>query len=59
MIGKFGITNSVFVSLDSIKFFDEIKKDYSMGKEALIPFGPKKGDKFLVADKHNTKEFVF
>ncbi|MDK2819285.1 MAG: pyruvate kinase [Mycoplasmataceae bacterium] len=59
MIGKFGITNSVFVSLDSIKLFSEIKKDYSKGKDALLPFGPKKGDKFLVADKHNIKEFIY
>lgn len=59
MIGKFGITNSVFVSLDSIKYFDEIKKDYSKGAETLIPFGVKKGDKYLVADSHSTKEFTY
>ncbi|MGL6125150.1 MAG: pyruvate kinase [Metamycoplasmataceae bacterium] len=59
MIGKFGITNSVFVSLDSVKYFDEIKNDMSKAKETLVPFGAKKGDKYLVADKHSTKEFIY
>ncbi|MGL5205240.1 MAG: pyruvate kinase [Metamycoplasmataceae bacterium] len=59
MIGKFGITNSVFVSLDSVKYFDEIKKDQSKAAEALTPFGAKKGDKYLVVDKHSTKEFTY
>ncbi|MGL4251982.1 MAG: pyruvate kinase [Metamycoplasmataceae bacterium] len=59
MIGKFGITNSVFVSLDSVKYFGEIKKDYSKAADVLVPFGVKKGDKYLVADKHSTKEFTY
>ncbi len=59
MIGKFGITNSVFVSLDSIKYFGEVKKDYSKAVNVLAPFGPKKGDKYLVADSYSTKEFTY
>ncbi len=59
MIGKFGVTNSVFVSLDSIKYFDEIKKDLSKGRDVLTPFGAKKGVKFLVVDSHLTKEFIY
>lgn len=59
MIGKFGVTNSVFVSRDSIKYFAEIKNDFSKGKEVLAPFGAKSGDKFLVVDNHDTKEFTF
>ncbi len=58
-IGKFGITNSVFVSLDSIKFFNEVKTDFSKAKEVLKPFGPKPGDKFLVVDRHKEEEFTF
>ncbi|MGL5617456.1 MAG: pyruvate kinase [Metamycoplasmataceae bacterium] len=59
MIGKFGITNSVFVSLDSVKYFEEIKKNYSKAADVLAPFGAKKGDKYLVADRHSTKEFTY
>lgn len=59
MIGKFGITNSVFVSLDSKKLFADVKNDFSKGKEALKPFYPKSGDKFLVVDRHDMKEFTY
>lgn len=58
-IGKFGITNSVFVSLESIKYFDEIKNDFSKAKEILNPYYPEKGDKFLVVDKYKEEEFTF
>ena len=58
-IGKFGVTNSVFVSLDSIKFFNEVKDDFEKAREVLKPFYPNKGDKFLVIDEHNEKEFTF
>ena len=58
-IGKFGVTNSVFVSLDSIKFFNEVKDDFEKAREVLKPFYHNKGDKFLVIDEHNEKEFTF
>ena len=58
-IGKFGITNSVFVSLDSVKLFKECKDDFSKAKEALKPYFPKSGDKFLVVDRHKEEEFTF
>lgn len=58
-IGKFGITNSVFVSLESTKYFDEIKNDFSKAKEILAPYYPAKGDKFLVVDKDKEEEFTF
>ncbi len=58
-IGKFGITNSVFVSLDSKRLFAEVKGDFSKAKEALKPFYPKSGDKFMVVDRHKEEEFTF
>ncbi|MBD5423358.1 MAG: pyruvate kinase [Mycoplasma sp.] len=58
-IEKFGVTNSVFVSLDSIKLFNEVKDDFKKAREALKPFYPKSGDKFLVVDRHKEEEFTF
>lgn len=58
-IGKFGVTNSVFVSLDSLRLFKEVKEDFSKAKEALLPFYPKKGDKYLVVDRYKEEEFEF
>lgn len=58
-IGKFGVTNSVFVSLESTKYFNEIKNDFSKAKEILTPYYPTKGDKFLVVDRHKEEEFTF
>ncbi|WP_022935264.1 pyruvate kinase [Mesomycoplasma moatsii] len=58
-IGKFGIVNSVFVSLESPKLFKEVKNDFSKAREALKPYHPKSGDKFLVVDRHDEKEFTF
>lgn len=58
-IGKFGITNSVFVSLDSLKLFKEVKDNFAKAKEALHPFYPKEGDKYLVVDRHKEEEFQF
>lgn len=59
MIGKFGVTNSVFVSLNSKELFSVAKNDFSKAREALKPYNPQKGDKFLVVDRHDTKEFVY
>ncbi len=60
MIGKFGITNSVFVSMDSIEYFETIKKDPSKAVETLKPFGVEKDDKFLVVNSdYTTKEFKY
>lgn len=58
-IKKFGITNSVFVSLDSSKLFKEVKNDFSNAKEALKPFYPKSGDKYIVIDNNKEEEFTF
>lgn len=58
-IGKFGITNSVFVSLESQKLFKLVKEDFTKAREALNPFGPKKGDKYLVVDRHKEEEFEY
>ncbi len=58
-IGKFGITNSVFVSLDSKRLFALAKNDFSKAREALLPFNPKSGDKFLVVDRYKKEEFTF
>ncbi|MGL4343230.1 MAG: pyruvate kinase [Metamycoplasmataceae bacterium] len=59
MINKFGITNSVFVSMDSPTLYKEIKEDFSNAKKALAPFYPKPGDKYLVADRHRSEEKTF
>ncbi|NQZ29105.1 MAG: pyruvate kinase [Mycoplasmatales bacterium] len=59
MIGGFGITSSVFPSLDSLELFDKIKANPAEAKEALKAYGAKAGDKFLVVENEKTTEFVF
>ncbi|CAM9098800.1 pyruvate kinase [Mycoplasma marinum] len=59
LIGGFGITSSVFVSLDSKKLFEEIKSNPTSAREALIAYGAEAGDKFLVVENEKTTEFVF
>ncbi|WP_029513802.1 pyruvate kinase [Mycoplasmopsis primatum] len=56
MIGEFGITSSVWVSLDSIKYFDSIKKDKSKALEVLQPYGAKPGDRILVVENESLIE---
>ncbi|MEE3928198.1 pyruvate kinase [Mycoplasmopsis ciconiae] len=58
LLGGFGITSSVYVSLDSARLFKEIKKDHNLGLEALKPFGAQPGDKFLVVENHSITEHV-
>ena len=59
MIGKFGVTNSVFVSLRSKELFASVKDDFKKAAEALKPFDPQKGDKYLVVDRHKSEEFIY
>ena len=59
MIGKFGITNSVFVSLKSKELFKSVKADFSKAASALIPFAPQPGDRYLVVDRHKKMEFIY
>lgn len=59
MIGKFGVTNSVFVSLRSKELFASVKDDFKKAVEALKPFEPQKGDKYLVIDRHKSEEFTY
>ena len=59
MIGKFGVTNSVFVSLRSKELFASVKDDFKKAAEALKPFDPQKGDKYLVVDRHKSEEFTY
>lgn len=60
MIGKFGVTNSVFVSLKSKELFASVKDDYSKAAQALQPFGPQKGDRYLVViNRFQSKEFTY
>ncbi|WP_027334487.1 pyruvate kinase [Mycoplasma elephantis] len=51
LINSFGVTSSVFVSLDSVKLMDKIKGRHDVAKEVLIPYSPKKGDKYIVVDE--------
>ena len=59
MIGKFGVTNSVFVSLKSKELFATVRDDFKKAAEALKPFDPQKGDKYLVVDRHKSEEFIY
>ncbi|WP_406617065.1 pyruvate kinase [Mycoplasmopsis adleri] len=56
LIGEFGVTSSVWVSLDSEKYFDLIKKDKAAALEVLKPYGVKKGDRFLVVENESMTE---
>lgn len=59
LINAFGIISSVFTSVDSVRLFDEIKKDSTKAREALLPYEPVKGDKYIVVenDKYTFHEF--
>ncbi|CAT04885.1 pyruvate kinase [Mesomycoplasma conjunctivae] len=59
VIGSFGITSSVFVSLDSINFFAAIKKDITKAREVLKPFGAQPGDVFVVVENDKMTEFIY
>lgn len=59
MIGKFGVTNSVFVSLDSKRLFFLVKNNFTKAVEALKPYNPQKGDRYLVVDRYGTEEFEY
>lgn len=50
MIGAFGITSSVFTSLESKKLFTAIKKDVTQAREAVKPYGAKKGDIIIIVE---------
>lgn len=50
LINAFGITSSVFTSLDSIRLFKEIKADHCKARDALLPYEPVKGDKYIVVE---------
>lgn len=54
----FGITSSVFMSLDT-SMFDKIKEDKLEARKVVAKFGGKKGDKFLVVENEEINEFTF
>ncbi|APJ38444.1 pyruvate kinase [Mycoplasmopsis pullorum] len=58
LIGGFGITSSVFTSLDSKRLFSEIKKDHNKALEALAPYGAQPGDKYLVVENTSITEHI-
>ncbi|UUD36036.1 pyruvate kinase [Mycoplasmopsis citelli] len=58
LLNGFGIYSGVYVSLESAKLFAEIKADHSNGQDALSPFSPRKGDKFLVVENTKITEHV-
>nr|WP_318023976.1 pyruvate kinase [Mesomycoplasma bovoculi] len=59
LIGGFGITSSVFVSLNSLADFQAIKSDYKLAREVLKPFGVQPGDTFLVVENEKVTEFTY
>ncbi|TDV24340.1 pyruvate kinase [Mycoplasmopsis mustelae] len=58
LIHGFGVYSGVFVSVDSKKLFNVVKKDPSKAYETLIPYGIQKGDKFLVVENDKFTEFT-
>ncbi|WP_374958955.1 pyruvate kinase [Mycoplasma sp. 'Moose RK'] len=59
LINGFGITSSVFVSINSINEFEAIKKDYNHARNVLKPFGVEKGDTFLVVENEKMTQFIY
>ncbi|WP_027334911.1 pyruvate kinase [Mycoplasmopsis felifaucium] len=59
LIGEFGVTSSVWVSLDSKKYFDLIKQDKKVALETLAPYGIKEGDRILVVENESMTEMKF
>ncbi|ASU14277.1 hypothetical protein CIB43_00379 [Mesomycoplasma hyopneumoniae] len=59
LINGFGITSSVFVSINSISEFTAIKNDFSLARNVLEPFGVEKGDTFLVVENEKMVQFVY
>ncbi|WGI36998.1 pyruvate kinase [Mesomycoplasma lagogenitalium] len=59
MIGGFGVTSSVFTSLNSLSLFEEIKQDPLKAKEALIPYGAVEGDNFVVVENDKIEKYTF
>ncbi|QZE12523.1 pyruvate kinase [Mycoplasma sp. Ms02] len=57
-IGAFGITSSVFTSLDSLALFPAIKEDHEKALDALAPYGAKSGDRYLVVENHQITEHI-
>ncbi len=56
MIGEFGITSSVWTSLDSVKYFDLIKENSDKALEILMPYGINKGDRIIVVENESIVE---
>ncbi|UVD81858.1 pyruvate kinase [Mycoplasma iguanae] len=58
MIGAFGVTSSVYTSLDSLELFKEIKQDSAKAIDAVKPYGIKKGDIVLVVENDKITKLV-
>lgn len=58
IINSFGITSSVWVSLDSIKLFDKIKKNKRSAIKALKAFNVQPGDRFLIVENESLSDFA-
>lgn len=59
LINSFGITSSVFVSLDSKKWFELGKKSHQLLKSCLEPFTIVSGEKFLVVENEKISEYTY
>ncbi|AAT27807.1 pyruvate kinase [[Mycoplasma] mobile] len=59
LIHGFGITHSVFMSVDSKAVKSEIEKNLTKAREVLKPFFPKKGDKYLVVENNKISEYIY
>ncbi|WP_371246705.1 pyruvate kinase [Mycoplasmopsis agassizii] len=58
LLGSYGVTSSIFISLHSPKLYSIVKNDYSLANTALIPYGVKPGDKYLVAHNEKVVELI-
>ncbi|MGY6171890.1 pyruvate kinase [Candidatus Mycoplasma pogonae] len=59
LIGAFGVTSSVFVSMDSVQLFKELKKDPTKAREAVEPFGAQKGDVIIVVENDKMTKITY
>lgn len=59
IIGSFGVTSSVFISRDSLKFYERGKINHLFLRDVLKPFYPKRGERFLVIENGETAEYSY
>ncbi|OYD26946.1 pyruvate kinase [Mycoplasma testudineum] len=58
IVNNFGVTSSVFISLESKALFDIVQAENDHAETALVAYGAKKGDKYLIANNEELIERV-